>query len=271
MLFRSTSSEKGSIAENAPVSTVAYKATSTDTEDIATGSTSYSIKSGAGDAALFNIDAATGDITLKASANYEAKASYSLTVIATDQAGNAREKAITIDVTDVNEAPVKTQDAPSAPLIVVVGQPLSGKSVATWFSDPDTTKPTTFGKLTFSVSPALPTGLQLNKDTGEVTGTVNAAFSDAALTFSATDGTNPVVSHSVTVKSVTAPVVQSFMVTDSTGATNAGKQGESLTFTVKLSEPVAVVGTPTLGVAIGSGTTAALTADRKSTRLNSSH
>lgn len=181
-----TSLGTGTIAENAPTTTVAYKVTSTDTADISTGSTVYSLKAGVGDASAFSIDPGTGDVRLLSSANFESKSSYQITVVAKDAANNSSEKAVAFSVTDVNEDPSKTSLAPTSPLIVVVDQPLSGATVAPWFTDPDGAS-TAFGKLTYSVSPALPAGLQLNKDTGAVTGSIGS-IPDAQVTFTATDG-----------------------------------------------------------------------------------
>ena len=96
-----SSGATGTVAENADTATVVYTATSTDLDNKDT--VSYSL-TGA-DADLFNIDANTGVVTLKASANYEAKASYQINVVATDFAGATGSKAVTINVTNVNEAP----------------------------------------------------------------------------------------------------------------------------------------------------------------------
>ncbi|MBM3409369.1 MAG: hypothetical protein FJY25_18995, partial [Betaproteobacteria bacterium] len=246
-----TSLGTGSIAENAPTATVVYKVISTDTADISTGNTTYSLKAGVGDASAFLIDSSTGDVRLLSSANFESKSNYQFTVVAKDAANNASDKAVAISVTDVNEDPVKTALAPTAPFIVVVDQPVSGATVAPWFSDPDGAA-TAFGKLTYSVSPALPAGLQLNKDTGAVTGSLGS-IPDAQVTFTATDGAGRAVSHQITVQTVTAPVIRSFTATDSVGENNVGKQGEAVTFTLAMSEPVTVVGSPQVSFVVGTG------------------
>ena len=98
-----TSGSTASVAENAATSTVVYTATATDVD--AGQTLSYSLTGT--DAGSFDIDASTGVVTLKASANYEAKASYSLNVVATDNGtGSLTDtKAVTVTVTNVNEAP----------------------------------------------------------------------------------------------------------------------------------------------------------------------
>src|SRR5690606_30046383 len=57
------------------------------------------------DAGLFALDA-NGQLTLSGSPDYEAGASYTLTVRATDAGGLSDDSTVTINVTNVNEAPV---------------------------------------------------------------------------------------------------------------------------------------------------------------------
>ncbi|MFQ2895886.1 cadherin domain-containing protein, partial [Aeromonas caviae] len=90
------------ISENSGAGQVVYTVTSTDTDDVVTGSTSYSLKPGA-DAALFSINAATGAVTLTGNPDYETKASYSFTVVATDAAGNASEQVVTLGINNLDE------------------------------------------------------------------------------------------------------------------------------------------------------------------------
>ncbi|MFA0228356.1 cadherin repeat domain-containing protein, partial [Vibrio sp. 10N.261.45.A7] len=53
---------------------------------------------------MFDINASTGDVTLKASADHEAKSSYNFEVVATDSATNASTpQAVTITVNDLDE------------------------------------------------------------------------------------------------------------------------------------------------------------------------
>lgn len=98
-----TSGATATVAENAPVATVVYDANATDAQN---NSIVFSL-SGA-DAGLFNIDGATGIVTLRASADFEARATYSINVVATDNGSPALSttQAVTVTVTNVNEAPV---------------------------------------------------------------------------------------------------------------------------------------------------------------------
>jgi hypothetical protein len=110
-----TSAATASVEENQAASTVVYTAVTTDADlTVANRAVSYSLKSGlSDDMSLLNIDAATGAVTLKASANFEAKASYSFTVVATNTnaatgVSLSAQQAVTLSVTDLNEAPVRT-------------------------------------------------------------------------------------------------------------------------------------------------------------------
>ncbi len=112
-----TSGTTGNVAENAATSTVIYDAATTDADGTATNQNlAYSLKGdgSADDAELLNINSTTGEVTLKASANYEAKNSYTFTVVATNVGTGATlgaEQAVTVSVTNVNEAPSITKPA----------------------------------------------------------------------------------------------------------------------------------------------------------------
>jgi hypothetical protein len=92
-----------SVAENQPVGTIIGSFSTTDQD--AGNTFTYSLVTGVGstDNALFTI---SGN-TLKTAAifNFEAKNSYSIRVQSTDQGSLSTQKALTITVTNVNEAP----------------------------------------------------------------------------------------------------------------------------------------------------------------------
>jgi Ca2+-binding RTX toxin-like protein len=96
-----TSGDSASVSENVAAGTLVYTATSTDSGDISTGSSTYSLTGT--DASAFGIDASTGAVTINASPNYEVQSSYSFSVAATDAAGNATSKAVTLSVTALEE------------------------------------------------------------------------------------------------------------------------------------------------------------------------
>ena len=96
-----TSGVPATVAENTGAGQIVYSAAATDANAF-----SYSLKANnLDDANAFTIDATSGEVTLLANPDFENKSSYSFTVVATDVAGNATEKVLSLGITDVNEAP----------------------------------------------------------------------------------------------------------------------------------------------------------------------
>ncbi|MDO6748809.1 cadherin repeat domain-containing protein, partial [Gilvimarinus sp. 1_MG-2023] len=92
------------IDENSGENAVIYTAATDDATAV------YNLSGG--DAGLFSINSATGEVTLLADANYEAKSSYSFTVTATDGAGNYTDQTVTLAVNNLDEvAPTITSGA----------------------------------------------------------------------------------------------------------------------------------------------------------------
>ena len=90
------------VAENSDAGTdvgLPVTATDTDTADVLT----YSL-SGA-DAASFDIDSGTGQLTTRATLDAETKATHSVTVVARDPSNASASRPVTITVTGVDEAP----------------------------------------------------------------------------------------------------------------------------------------------------------------------
>jgi len=98
-----TSGNSASVAENAPASTIVYTASATDPD--AADTITWSLAGT--DAALLSIDV-SGNVTLNASADFEAKSSYSFDVVATDSGGLSDSQTVTLSVNNVNEAPAMT-------------------------------------------------------------------------------------------------------------------------------------------------------------------
>ena len=94
------------VDENAPTSTVVYTAAATDADNL--GAVTYSL--GGADASLLDINSTNGVVTLKASADYETKSSYSFSVIASDGL-NTTTQGVSLAIRDVNEAPTTTDDS----------------------------------------------------------------------------------------------------------------------------------------------------------------
>ena len=134
-VFPSTSAT-GSVAEHTAAATnigaVIPEATDADSGDTLT----YSMEGP--DAASFNFNASTRQITTKAGVTYdhEAKSSYSVTIKVDDGHGGMDTVAVTITITDVDEPP----SAPAAPTV----SPTSGSTTSLtvrWTAPPNTGKP----------------------------------------------------------------------------------------------------------------------------------
>ena len=98
------------INENSGSDQIVYTVTSTDTGDISTGNTTYSLKAG-GDADAFSINAGTGAVRLTANPDFEAKSSYHFTVVATDAAHNSSEQAVSLAINDIADTVDRTPPA----------------------------------------------------------------------------------------------------------------------------------------------------------------
>ncbi len=83
--------------ENSGANQVVYTAAATDD-----GTVTYSLKA-VGDHGAFSIDPSTGRVSLTADPDYETKPSYTFTVVATDQAGNDSEQAVTLSINDLDD------------------------------------------------------------------------------------------------------------------------------------------------------------------------
>lgn len=97
-----------SVAENSAAGTVVGTLSATDR---ASDTLLYELVDNAG--GRFVVDAVTGVITTTAAFDFEATPSLAITAKVTDQGGLSTEKAFTIGVTDVNEAPVAANDTVS--------------------------------------------------------------------------------------------------------------------------------------------------------------
>lgn len=92
-----SSSSTASVDENIGAGQVVWTAVATDPSPF-----TYSLST-TGDSALFSINAATGAVTLSGNPDFESKASYSFTVVATDAAGNASSQAVTLGINNFDE------------------------------------------------------------------------------------------------------------------------------------------------------------------------
>ena len=93
------------IAENSGAGQVVYDANATDTADISAGVT-FSLKP-IDDFAAFSINPSTGEVTLTGNPDYETQSSYSFTVLADDGINPPTEKAVSLQVGDVDGVSIK--------------------------------------------------------------------------------------------------------------------------------------------------------------------
>jgi methionine-rich copper-binding protein CopC len=181
------------IDENSGAGQIVYTATATDTADISGGVT-FSLKAGS-DAGL-TIDPVTGAVTLTGNPDFESKASYSFTVVATDAAGNHSSQAVTLAVNNLDEvAPVITSGTIATAIDENSG---AGQSVYTATA---TDNADISGGVTFSLQPGSDAGLTIDPVTGAVTLTGNPDFENKAsysFTVVATDAAGNHSSQAVT-------------------------------------------------------------------------
>jgi len=134
------------------------------------------------DATAFSISEA-GALSLNNAADFETRESYTLTVTATDAAGNSKTQDVTVTVNDVNDAP--TAEGTVATQTAVVDGDAFSLDLSTAFADQDDN--ITGYTLTAGT---LPTGLSLDATTGVISGTATASTSSAvseSVTITATD------------------------------------------------------------------------------------
>ena len=152
-----TSSEVAAIDENIGAAQVVYTATADD----ATVAT-YAL---AGiDADKFEIDAASGEVTLTANPDYETQSEYSFDIVATDSSGNASDpKTVTLAINNLDEvAPTITSGDVAAAI-----DENSGVDQVIYTAIADDSSDIS-GGVTFSLSADSDPALSINALTGEV-------------------------------------------------------------------------------------------------------
>ncbi|MEN9667141.1 MAG: hypothetical protein RLZZ326_3504, partial [Planctomycetota bacterium] len=208
-----TSGATGSVTENAATTTVIYTATRTDADATAAfRQLTYSVKAAVGDAAKVVINASTGAVTLLTAADYETKASYLFTIIASDGL-NTTEQEVTVNVIDVNDnAPVITSPTTGTVVENAVTSTVIYTAVRT---DADVTA--AFRQVTWSIKPLVGDAAKVIIDaaTGAVTLLAPADYETKTsylFTVVADDGTNrseKAVTVAVTDRNDNAPVITS--------------------------------------------------------------
>ena len=174
------------------------------------------------DAASFTLSGST--LSFAGVSNYETKQSYSVSVTATDAAGNATTRPLTINITDGNDAPVNA--ATVGRQIAGVNQPFA-LDLSTYFSDPDILAGGAnmgWHILTYALtSGTLPAWATLNASSGVISGTPTATSALGSYTVTATDGGGLSVSQTFQLQvaaQVPAIVTSPLLVTHSSAAGN---------------------------------------------------
>ncbi len=138
----STDSASRSVAENTGSGVnigIAITATDPDSSD----TLEYSL--GGTDASSFSIDSTSGQLRTNAALNYETKNSYSVTVSVSDGNGGTDSIAVTINITDVNEAPTFTENSPTTRSIAENTASDTNIGSAVSATDPDSGASLTYG------------------------------------------------------------------------------------------------------------------------------
>ncbi|MBG9388595.1 cadherin domain-containing protein [Caenimonas aquaedulcis] len=241
-----TSGPTGHVDENAAPGTVIYTAAAVDPDHFK-GDMRYSL--GGADAGLLRIDAVTGAVTLLASADYEAKASYRFDVIASEGA-SATAQAVVVMVGNLDDnAPVFTSGA--------TGTVAENAPVDTPIYSATTTDPDQLGAPTYSLGGADAALLDISA-AGVVTLKTPADFeAKASYSFDviASDGAHVTTQALVVDVTNVAPAVGSVAITSASGASNGMlNAGDVVEVTVTMTEPTTVTGTPHLALNIGGET-----------------
>ena len=196
-VFTAGSSTTRSVDENTASNVnIGTPVAATDADD---DTLTYSL--GGNDAASFSINSSTGQLKTNAALNYEEKNSYSVTITANDQNGGTASIAVTVSVTNVNEAPVFT-DGSSATRSVVEYTESSqniGTPVAATDADNDT--------LTYSLGGTDADSFSINSTTGQLLTDDVLAYqtkSSYSVTITATDGNGGSATIDVTISVVPA-------------------------------------------------------------------
>ncbi len=173
----------------------------TDDNDIASWSISGT------DADIFNIDDSTGVLTFNLAKDFETPdddgidGTYDITVTATDNVGHTADKAITVVLNNVNEAPELAGEINDQ---TGVKDQNFNLDISSNFNDPDTGD-----SLTYSLDSGAPSWMSINSS-GVISGTPLAEAATASVvTVTATDSAGLYVNDTFDIPVVAAPVATS--------------------------------------------------------------
>ncbi|QQL43871.1 cadherin domain-containing protein [Sulfuriroseicoccus oceanibius] len=198
------------VAENEAAGAAVGTVTATDADTADT--LSYAITAG-NDGGEFAIDSATGEITTTAVFDYETAASYALTVTVTDGSAATDTAAVTVNVTDVNEAPVAEDNSGSLAEDATVGAAVA--TVAA--SDVDAGS-----VLSYAITAGNESGaFAIDAGTGAITTAAALDFETTpsyALTVTVTDNGTPALSDTAAVAVTVTNVNEAPVANDGSGS-----------------------------------------------------
>jgi VCBS repeat-containing protein len=205
----------GSVAENSAAGVAVATATGTF---VSAQAITYSLIDNAG--GRFTINPTTGEITVAANAqlNFEATPTYSITARITSATGQTYDETFTINVTDVNEAPVVVSVPTNVDFAEDTGA-ISFTLPANSFADPDAGD-----ALSYTVS-GLPSWLSFTSSTLTFAGTAPADFNgQITMTIVATDtaGLSTTTTQILLINPINdAPVVTTLLTDESSAEDSA--------------------------------------------------
>jgi len=220
-----------SVAENTSTATPLTIGALTTTDVNAGDSFTYSIFSGA-DASAFEISGSNLQFKAGTTLDFEAKASYAVTVRSTDSGGLFTDKAFTVAVSNVNETP--TVATPLADQAATATQGFNFTFASNAFQDPDAATTLTY-TATLDGGGALPGWLAFDPGTRSFSGT--PAVGDAGtlqVRVTASDGSLS-TSDTFALVVTAAPSVSSIVRTGGSALTNAPSVDYTVTFSQSVS------------------------------------
>ena len=150
-------SSAANITENSGANQVVYTAVATDDID-----TEVTFSLSGADAGSFSINSASGQVRLNLNPNHEVKSQYSFTVVATDSMGKESSQAVSLQITDIDDAAPTITSANSG----AVDENIAADTVI-YTATADDSADISDG-VTFSLSGADADALTIDANTGEV-------------------------------------------------------------------------------------------------------
>ena len=221
------------------------------------------------DEASFSIVSTSGQLQTKAALNYETKTSYSVKVSVSDGNGGTDSINVTVNVTNVNEAPAFSVGASISNISATKDTAITSVTLpAATDVDANTT-------ITYTLTPALPAGLTFTASTRILAGTPTAEKAETTYTYKASDGAlsdtltftiqvsapannAPAFSAGASISNISATVGTAITSVTLPEATDA--DGDTITYTLTPALPAGLTFTASTRILSGTPTTATASA-----------